>query len=65
MYLTAIKGFESAKALDAPNEAHPETKKTLQRRGSRRFSKTSKMTSSSQLFRPMDIVIDESEERKA
>ena len=64
--LTAIEGFESAKAIDAVNERHPESKDgTKKRRGSRRFSKTGKnslMTGSSQNFKPVpvDIVIEES-----
>mmetsp|Transcript_10518 Transcript_10518/g.20192 ORF Transcript_10518/g.20192 Transcript_10518/m.20192 type:complete len:525 (-) Transcript_10518:250-1824(-) len=62
----AIKGFESAKAIDAPNEVHPEFKNRKPRRGSRRFSKSGKMTSSSQNFKPLDhvdIVIEESDEK--
>mmetsp|Transcript_6910 Transcript_6910/g.9578 ORF Transcript_6910/g.9578 Transcript_6910/m.9578 type:complete len:296 (+) Transcript_6910:757-1644(+) len=59
----AIADFESAKAADAVNEKHPKAKKVgeKQRRGSRRFSKTGKMSQSSQSFKPMsvDIVIEE------
>lgn len=62
----AIKGFESAKAADRPNEAHPESKNDSagtkkKRRGSRRFSKTN-IKIGSQTFTPkaIDIIVEES-----
>lgn len=66
----AIAGFESAKAADAVNEAHPETKKVskLERRGSRRrFSRESSTKSSgSQTFVPLevDIIVEETKSDK-
>jgi len=63
----AIADFESAKAFDAKNEKHPEAKKVTkkEKRGSRRFSKSGKMSTSSQSFKPMsvDIVIEEEGKR--
>mmetsp|Transcript_11710 Transcript_11710/g.28849 ORF Transcript_11710/g.28849 Transcript_11710/m.28849 type:complete len:525 (-) Transcript_11710:339-1913(-) len=65
----AIAGFESAKAADAVNEKHPESKKLSkkEKRGSRRFSKPGLMTNSSQTFKPMsvDIVIEEDDSKSS